>query len=71
MLEEENFVAVWVAECVAEGGLSATSIAIVGLIGQIHHLVRIVGVLPYNVSAYRSHVSRHLIVRISTTSSYW
>ena len=71
MLEEENFVTIWVAERIAEGGLSATSIAIVCLVGQIEHLVRIVGVLPNYISAERSHFRRHLIVRITTTPCDW
>ena len=69
MLEEESFVQVWVAERVTEGGLSAASIAIVCLVGQIQHLVRIIGVLPNYISD-RSHVSR-LIVRITTTPCDW
>ena len=71
VLEELPFVTVWVAERVAEGGLSTASIAIVCLVGQIEHLVRIVGVLPNDISAYRSHFSRHLIVRITTTPCDW
>ena len=66
-----NFVTVRIAECVTEGRLSAASIAIVCLVGQIQHLVRIIGVLPYDISAYRSHISRNLIMRISTPSRHW